>query len=161
MSASGSQLIGVISDTHGYFDPQVPGFFAGVSHILHGGDVGPAKIIGQLEEIAPVTAVLGNTDSFLALREFEVVELCGLKFLVQHIVNPHRPDDALARRLDRVKPDVVVYGHTHVAYWGEVGATRFLNPGYAGRQRFQLQRSVALLRCDEGALAVEFKPLGE
>ncbi len=154
-------LIGVISDTHGFLDPRVPALFAGVEHILHAGDVGPASLLQELEQIAPVTAVMGNTDSFLALRDSERVELAGGKFLVQHIVNPQRPDEVLARRIERARPDLVVYGHTHLAFWGMVGATRFLNPGYAGRQRFQAHRSVALLRCDDGALSVEFKKLAD
>ena len=37
--------IGVISDTHGWLDPKVPEFFAGASHILHAGDIGPDAII--------------------------------------------------------------------------------------------------------------------
>ena len=32
--------IAVISDTHDYLDPAIPRLFAGVEHILHGGDVG-------------------------------------------------------------------------------------------------------------------------
>ena len=32
--------IGVISDTHGFLDPRVKKFFAGVDHILHAGDIG-------------------------------------------------------------------------------------------------------------------------
>jgi predicted phosphodiesterase len=32
--------IGVISDTHNFLDPRVLELFAGVDHILHGGDVG-------------------------------------------------------------------------------------------------------------------------
>ena len=151
----------MISDTHGYLDPRVPEMFAGVTHILHAGDVGPATLVAELAHIAPVTAVIGNTDSFLPLREAELVELHGCKILVQHIVNPQRPDDALARRIEHAQPDLVVYGHTHQAFWGKVGATRFLNPGYAGRQRFQLHRSVALLRLADGALSVEFKHLLE
>ncbi|HAV64105.1 MAG TPA: YfcE family phosphodiesterase, partial [Verrucomicrobiales bacterium] len=54
--------IGVISDTHGYLDPKIPALFQGVEHILHAGDIGYASIILELEQIAPVTAVLGNTD---------------------------------------------------------------------------------------------------
>ena len=54
--------IGVISDTHGFLDPRVEKIFAGVSHILHAGDIGYASIILELQFIAPVTAVLGNTD---------------------------------------------------------------------------------------------------
>jgi hypothetical protein len=54
--------VGVISDTHNYLDPLIPHLFAGVDHILHGGDIGMPAIILALEQIAPVTAVAGNTD---------------------------------------------------------------------------------------------------
>lgn len=32
--------IGVVSDTHNYFDPGIPKLLHGVDHILHGGDIG-------------------------------------------------------------------------------------------------------------------------
>jgi putative phosphoesterase len=105
--------VGVISDTHGFFDPKIPGLLAGVDHILHAGDVGPHSLLLELEVIAPVTAVIGNTDSFLSLRECEVVCLDGKKFLVQHIVNPRTPEESLCRRIQQEQPDVVVFGHTH------------------------------------------------
>ncbi|HVV72662.1 MAG TPA: metallophosphoesterase family protein, partial [Verrucomicrobiae bacterium] len=54
--------IGVISDTHNYLDPRVAEIFRGVEHILHGGDIGLPSILLELERIAPVTAVQGNTD---------------------------------------------------------------------------------------------------
>ena len=37
--------IGVISDTHNYFDPRIPELFAGADHILHAGDIGLPAII--------------------------------------------------------------------------------------------------------------------
>src|SRR5438128_7067088 len=84
--------IGVISDTHNFLDPQIPKLFAGVEHILHGGDIGLPWIILQLEAIAPVTAVLGNTDDGrFQFKDTEVVELAGRKFLVHHIVDPRAP----------------------------------------------------------------------
>src|SRR5216110_2710106 len=55
----------IISDTHGFLDPKVPELFAGVERILHAGDVGPHSLLLELEAIAPVTAVLGNTDTWL------------------------------------------------------------------------------------------------
>ena len=55
-------LIGVVSDTHGFYDPRVPPLLQGVEHILHAGDIGTGQIIEQLSEIAPVTAVRGNND---------------------------------------------------------------------------------------------------
>ena len=69
--------IGVISDTHNYFDPAIPKIFEGVDHILHAGDVGLMTIIYELESIAPVTAVFGNTDTDLPIKETEVIELGG------------------------------------------------------------------------------------
>ena len=81
--------IGVISDTHNFLDPKVHELFAGVNHILHAGDIGNATIISELEAIAPVTAVYGNTDMGLPFKETEIIELGTRKFLIHHIVNPH------------------------------------------------------------------------
>src|SRR5215471_11749269 len=106
--------IGVISDTHNFFDPKIPKLFADVDHILHGGDIGRPSIILQLETIAPVTAVLGNTDdSGMRFRETELLEIEERKFLVHHIVNPNDLTDSLQERITREKPDVVIFGHTH------------------------------------------------
>ena len=74
--------IGVISDTHNYFDPNLVELFADVRHILHAGDVGNAPLLVNLEAIASVTGVYGNTDMNLPLKETEVIELAGRKFLV-------------------------------------------------------------------------------
>ena len=40
--------IGVISDTHNFFDPKIPRLFDGVEHILHAGDVGAAFITSSI-----------------------------------------------------------------------------------------------------------------
>jgi putative phosphoesterase len=152
--------IGVISDTHNFLDPKVPELFAGVDHILHGGDIGQGRLILQLEQIAPVTAVLGNTDdSGLHFRQTEIVELDGRKFLIHHIVNPHAPDEALQRRLDREKPAAVVFGHTHKPFSETIDSTLFFNPGYAGKSRFGMPRTVAIFSCSAKEIRPEFFPL--
>jgi hypothetical protein len=151
--------IGVISDTHDYLDARVLDLFAGVEHILHGGDIGMRWLILRLEEIAPVTAVIGNTDYGIDYRETEVVELAGRKFLVHHIVDPRAPDDRLKRRLARERPAVVVFGHTHKPFCETINGTLFFNPGYAGRPRFNLPRSVAILHCDGAGLRPEYLSL--
>jgi putative phosphoesterase len=152
--------IGVISDTHNYFDPRIPELLAGVAHILHGGDVGQPAIILSLEQIAPVTAVGGNTDDpGFKYSQTELVELAGRRFLVHHIVNPHVPADSLKERIARARPDVVVFGHTHKPFSETIGGTQFFNPGYAGKSRFGLERSVAILHCGEKGIRVEYLPL--
>lgn len=151
--------LGLISDTHGFLDPQIPKLFAGVDHILHAGDVGPYSLLLELGAIAPVTAVLGNTDTWLQLKLTESVELGGRKFLVHHIVNPDALTDDLKLGITEQRPDVVVFGHTHKPFCETLGGVLFFNPGYAGKQRFELERSVAILHCDKQGIRPEFKPL--
>lgn len=148
--------IGVISDTHGWLDPQVLTVFAGVEHILHGGDIGSSRVLFDLETVAPVTAVSGNTDCDPTWRETELLELGGLKFLLHHIVNPHRLEPDLEERINRVRPDVVVFGHTHEPFAETIRSTLFLNPGSAKSPRGGSPRSVAILHCETAGLRAEF-----
>jgi putative phosphoesterase len=152
--------IGVISDTHNFLDPRVARLFAGAEHILHAGDIGQPRLVWELEQIAPVTAVLGNTDDpGFDYRPFEVVELAGHKFLVQHIVHPRSLDEATRLRLANAGPDIVVFGHTHKPCCETIGRTLFFNPGYAGKARFGLARSVAMLHCTSKGIRPEYMPL--
>ena len=148
--------LGVISDTHGHFDPRVAEIFAGVDHILHAGDVGSLEVLSELRLLAPVTAVLGNVDYWeMGLRLTECVELGGRKFLLHHIVNPRQLGDELKARLAEHQPDTVVFGHSHVAFQQTLDGVLFLNPGYAGKPRFNQPRSVAILHLDGPSLRWE------
>ena len=152
--------IGLISDTHNYFDPRIPQLFAGVAHILHGGDIGLPAILLTLEQIAPVTAVAGNTDDpGFRYAQTAVVELAGRKFLAHHIVNPHALTDSLQARIARERPDVVVFGHTHKPFSEKIGGMLFFNPGYAGKSRFGMERSVAILHCGDKGIRAQYLPL--
>lgn len=149
--------IGVISDTHDYLDPRVVEDLEGVDHILHGGDVGLPWLLLDLRAIAPVTAVLGNTDDpALGYRETEIVELAGRKFMVHHIVNPRSPDDKLKARIAKERPDVVVFGHTHKPFNETIGRILYFNPGSAGKARFGLPRTLAILDCSKDKIKPQF-----
>jgi putative phosphoesterase len=79
--------IGVISDTHGLLRPEVFDVFQDVDHILHGGDVGSVELLTELEAIAPVTAVYGNTDGWdlrARLPQVASLELDGFDIVVTH-----------------------------------------------------------------------------
>jgi putative phosphoesterase len=151
--------IGVISDTHNFLDPKIHELFAGVGHILHAGDIGNATIISELELIAPVTAVYGNNDMNLPFRETEIIELAARKFLVHHIINPHAPGERVLERIARELPDVIVFGHTHKRFCETMGGILFFNPGYSGKPKLNLERSAAILHCDEKEIRAEFLPL--
>jgi putative phosphoesterase len=151
--------IGVISDTHNFLDPKINELFAGVNHILHAGDIGNTSIISELEEIAPVTAVYGNTDMNLPFKETEIIELGTRKFLIHHIVNPNALGDRVKERIARAQPQVVVFGHTHRTFCETIGTVLYFNPGAAGKPKFGLGRTVAILHCDEKEISPEFLPL--
>jgi len=149
--------IGVISDTHNFLDPKIPELFAGVDHILHAGDIGLPWVLTELELVAPVTAVSGNTDD-LALRyaPIKTVELAGRKFFIQPIARPHDLNENLQQRLARERPDVVVFGHTHQRFCESLNGVLYFNPGYAGQPKPGAERSVAILHCDGKDIRAEY-----
>ncbi len=148
--------VGVISDTHGMLPASVHEVFAGVDRILHAGDVGSAAILAELEMIAPVTAVCGNTDPpglAFALPARISVAVGGVRFLVGHIlgelVHPAVPADV----------DVVVFGHTHIPTAEARNGVWYLNPGSASRSRGGHGHTVAIVEGTAGGLEVRFVTL--
>jgi putative phosphoesterase len=147
--------IGVISDTHNYLDPRIPKLFSGVQHILHGGDIGLPMLLEELRQIAPVTAVMGNTDDAgFGYPLSATVELAGRKFLLHHIVNPQLLSDDVQEMVSREKPNVVVFGHTHKPFHETISGIVYFNPGYAGKSRFGMPRTVAILHLEKKDIRV-------
>ena len=137
--------LGLISDTHGHVPHSVHEALAGVDYILHAGDVGPMDIITELEAIAPVRAVLGNTDYGITLPESRVEEFWGERILIHHIVDVDYPSQIVRELLKSETPDIVVFGHTHVSFDDLRGGIRYINPGSASRPRGGTAASVAIL----------------
>ena len=54
--------IGLLSDTHGYWDEKYREYFAECDEIWHAGDIGSMEIAQRLNEIKPLRAVCGNCD---------------------------------------------------------------------------------------------------
>lgn len=148
--------IGVISDTHGYLDPLVLRQFSAVEHILHAGDVGSRQVVADLQALAPVTVVAGNNDDPEDFPEVECVELGGVRFMACHIVDPRAPSQRVARALLAHAPMAVVFGHTHRRFAERIDGRFYLNPGYSGRPRLNLSRSVAIAQALNGEVSVQF-----
>lgn len=148
--------LGIISDTHGFYDEAITRIFAGVDGIIHAGDIGKLEIIQCLELIAPVFAVEGNNDWFGVYPTERLEELNGRRVLVRHIFGElHQLDAAAHRVLDQEHPDVLVFGHSHRPYRQQVNGTLLFNPGSAGPRRFKLPRTVGLLTIEPHAVTAE------
>ncbi len=147
-------LVGVVSDTHGYFQPGLRELFRGVERILHAGDIDSPAVLEALERIAPVTAVRGNVDHgtlAAAHPSWQALELEGHRLLLVHRGGKMLwADPTLAAILKRVQPDVVVYGHSHhaEALWEE--GVYYFNPGLGGRGRLGIAPTAGLLELTAG-----------
>jgi uncharacterized protein len=149
--------IGVISDTHGKLRSEVFKHFDGVEHILHAGDIGHWELIVELEAIAPVTAVYGNTDDMSVrarVPDIARVELAGRRITVLHGNQVGSPTPALLREFDP-DADIIVYGHTHKPLIDREGNSLVLNPGGAGAPRFGLRPSIAIMTIDGPVPGIE------
>jgi uncharacterized protein len=140
--------IGVIADTHGLFDPAIVQHFQHADHIVHAGDIGKATVIERLKDIAPVTAVSGNVDGYeeSGFPSEAIIELAGLRIAVRHILYASGKLTNEGRAfLDRTRPDICIFGHTHQATNEWLGDTLLFNPGSAGPKRFTLPRMLGTI----------------
>ena len=151
-------IIGLIADTHGLVRPSVHSALAGVSVILHAGDVGSEAILHELGAIAPVKAVFGNTDAPDPWLRAEFVHSAGgLRIHVSHGHEVGAPTPA--KLLARYAEEVLVYGHTHRQLVTRAEGRLVVNPGAAGPRRFDLVPSVARLTIVKGVADVEIVEL--
>jgi putative phosphoesterase len=145
--------LGIIADTHGQLRAEVFDVFAGVDHILHGGDLGPLTLLDELAVVAPVTAVYGNTDGpevRARLPQVARIQLDGFRIVVTHgdQFGSPTPD-----KLNAAFPEaeIIVFGHTHRPMLTLVDqVVTVMNPGGAGPHRFDLPASVGIMELEPG-----------
>lgn len=150
-----SLRLGVIADTHGLFDSTIVRHFQGVNHIIHAGDIGKRSVIEQLEEIAPVTTVSGNVDRYeeSGFRTESLIKLNGFRIAIRHVVFEAGKLTKEGRAfLDRTKPDICIFGHTHQPKNEWLGDILLFNPGSAGPKRFRSQRGVGVIAIENGSI---------
>jgi putative phosphoesterase len=147
-------LIGLISDTHGLVRPSVFRALDGVELILHAGDVGEG-VLEELRTIAPVRAVMGNTDAgeVVGLEPSIELEYEGTRIHVSHGHELGSPKPATL--LARYSADVIVFGHTHTPLVVQLQGRWVVNPGAAGPRRFELKPSVGRMQVERSQVTIE------
>ena len=161
MSGEGVHIVGLISDTHGLLRSDVHRALAGVELILHAGDVGGDEVLDELELIAPVLAVYGNTDPPGDPRLNEAIEI-SIGEMSVHVSHGHEVGSPSPQKLlARYAADVIVFGHTHQQLVARAEGRLVVNPGAAGPRRFNVEPTVARLTIANGEAEVELVTLND
>jgi putative phosphoesterase len=117
----------------------------GCDYIVHGGDIGSAAILRDLEALAPLIAVRGNNDVqpwARRLRETETFRVGDIFVYAIHNLKELDIDPVAAG----VK--IVVSGHSHIPKIEERAGILYVNPGSCGPRRFRRPISVAEILVD-------------
>lgn len=141
--------IGLLSDTHSYFDESILGYFENVDEIWHAGDIGSLEIFKKLQDFKPTRAVFGNIDdneTRWTLKEDEIFEIEGLKIYLTHIGGvPSSFNPRTRKIIKEQKPDIFICGHSHIVLVKKDPKNNdmvCLNPGAAGKHGFHKTRTI-------------------
>ena len=146
--------IGILSDTHGYWDDKYLFHFADCDEIWHVGDIGSEIITEKLAEYKPLRAVYGNIDGGKLRKKFQEVarfkiEDCNV--MMKHIGGyPGRYDVSIRNDIYAERPNLFISGHSHilkVLFDDKIGCLH-INPGAAGKQGWQQVRTLVKITID-------------
>ena len=143
--------IGIISDTHSYWDERYATYFDGCDEIWHAGDICSVELAEKLGEIAHLRAVCGNCDGGDLRRMFpEILRFkCeDVEVLMKHIGGyPGRYDPSIIRQITSRPPQLFISGHSHIlkVKYDQTLRLLHINPGAAGLQGWQQERTLVRL----------------
>jgi uncharacterized protein len=163
--------IGLISDTHGFFDETVPGHFEVCDEIWHIGDFGNMAVIDSLLALGkPVKGVYGNIDdaAIRALYPETLLFNCeGVKVMLQHIGGyPGKYAPGVKNRIVQESVQLFISGHSHILkiMYDDKLHCLHINPGAAGRQGWHKVRTLVRFAIDGGNIKdceiIELGPRG-
>lgn len=143
-----SKTVAILSDTHGYLNPQVANVVRSCDFAVHAGDICGKKVLDALKpRTGKVIAVRGNndhpylwsseeSDTVASLEKVATLKLPGGELLVEHgdRWGHHRPSH---EKLRKAHPHVrlIVYGHSHKLIIDQDEMPWVVNPGAAGKTR--------------------------
>ena len=135
--------IGLLSDTHAYWDKKYLEYFEPCDEIWHAGDIGSLEVAEKLAAFRPLRAVYGNIDGQEIRKLFPQVNrftVDGAEVLIKHIGGyPGKYDPSIVGSLMTRPPKLFISGHSHI------------NPGAAGMSGFHKVRTLVRFVIDEGA----------
>jgi putative phosphoesterase len=161
--------IGLVSDTHlPRFGRALPRALdaglraAGVSRILHMGDMTDPIAIELFEAIAPLDAVAGNNDPDMIRKRYgrkKIVEIDGVRIGMVHgdVGRARTTHDCAIDAFADETVNVILYGHSHRPFVDKRGDVIVANPGSPTDKRMMPLFSYGLLSIDHGLASVDLR----
>ena len=148
--------IGLLSDTHGYWDERYLKHFESCDEIWHAGDIGSLELAERLATFRPFRAVYGNIDGQdirIRYPESDRFTADGADVLMKHIGGyPGKYDPSIRGQILVHPPKLFISGHSHILkikYDKTLGLLH-INPGAAGKYGFHTVRTLVRFAINEG-----------
>ncbi|HPW71322.1 MAG TPA: metallophosphoesterase family protein [Bacteroides graminisolvens] len=148
--------IGLLSDTHAYWDDKYLTYFEHCDEIWHAGDIGSLEIARKLAAFRPLRAVYGNIDVQDIRKEFPLINrftIDGADVMMKHIGGYPGNYDASVRGSILVRPpQLFISGHSHIlkVKYDKTLNLLHINPGAAGISGFHKVRTMVRFVIDNG-----------
>ena len=148
--------IGLLSDTHGYWDEKFETYLSSCDEIWHAGDIGSVELAGRFEALKPFRAVYGNIDDYktrIAYPQTHRFTIEKVEVLMTHIGGyPGRYDPTIRSQLFTHPPKLFISGHSHIlkVMYDKKLECLHINPGAAGKYGFHRVRTLLRFVLEEG-----------
>lgn len=139
--------IGLLSDTHGYWDERLALFFKDCDEIWHAGDIGSLEVADTMAEFKPLKAVHGNIDDHklrMLYPKFQRFICEGVDVFITHIGGtPSRYEPSIVSIVELTPPKLFICGHSHIlkVMYDKKRGFLYMNPGAAGIHGFHKFRT--------------------
>ncbi len=146
--------IGLLSDTHSYWDERYKKYFENCDEIWHAGDIGSIEVAEKLANIKPLRAVYGNIDGQEIRKQFPLVNRFNIEkvdVLIKHIGGyPGNYDPSIKGSLLVKPPKLFISGHSHImkVKYDKTLNMLHINPGAAGIYGFHKVRTLVRFTID-------------
>lgn len=143
--------IGIISDTHSYWDEKYLHYFEPCDEIWHAGDIGSLEVAEKLAAFHPLRAVCGNCDGGDLRRMYRETirfRVEDVDVLMKHIGGyPGHYDPSIRGTIYASPPNLFISGHSHIlkVKYDKTLDLLHINPGAAGMQGWQVERTLVRL----------------
>lgn len=151
--------IGLLSDTHGYWDDRYVKYFESCDEIWHAGDIGSLELAERLAAVRPLRAVYGNIDGHdIRIRYPETARFTvdGADVMMKHIGGyPGKYDPSIRGQILVHPPKLFISGHSHIlkVQYDKTLRLLHINPGAAGKYGFHKVRTLVRFTIDNGSFS--------